>query len=98
MRHLATREAKSGNLVSRGHWKFPDVMIEEIDAQLYDGKLDGQAHLDVLTRRLSAQAQSRFDYHQSSVLLDPPVQRWLKQFAWENPPFVESEIGLKLPP
>jgi hypothetical protein len=96
--NLTAGDVAIGTLAARGHWDFPELDVAEIKADLYKGKLNGHAGLDVITRQFTAFTETTFDYHQASVLLDPPVQRWLEQFAWENPPFIETELAFQAPP
>jgi hypothetical protein len=69
-----------------------------VKADLYKGKLNGHASLDVVSRQMTAFTETTFDYHLASVLLDPPVQRWLSQFAWQSPPFIQTEFAFRMPP
>jgi hypothetical protein len=96
--NLTAGDAQIGNLAARGNWTFPRLDLTELKADLYQGKLNADASIDVTSRRLTASGEALFDYHQAAVLLDPPVQKWLDQFAWEHPPLVKTQFGLQLPP
>jgi hypothetical protein len=95
--NILSEQIDIGSIRASGSWRFPNFQVRELDAQLYRGSIAGTAALDVETRNLSAGMQGDFDYHSISRLLDQPVQKWLHQFSWQVPPFVEAQVDLVAP-
>ena len=86
-----------GSLRTSGDWRFPQMAVA-LEAQLHGGYLKSAANLDVISREVSGSASGKFDYNKTAVLLDKPVQQWISQFSWEQPPLIESTVAFRLPP
>jgi hypothetical protein len=95
--NVLSEEIDIGSLRVDGDWAWPRFQIGHMNARLYDGEISGKASLDVATRKGSASAEGNFEYKKIARLLDRPVQRWLEQFAWETPPFIQAEARFELP-
>jgi hypothetical protein len=80
-----------------GSWRAPKLEINNLRAELCEGKLEGTARMDVVTRELMSSASMNFDVHKISQLLTPNSRRWLSQYNWEKPPFVTGETRLIMP-
>lgn len=94
---LVSEKMSIGSLNAAGAWNFPEFRVDQLDAQLYSGSIAGTSTLDVQTRRFAAGLQGDFDYHSLSRLFDRPVQKWLTQFSWQRPPFVEAKVEFVAP-
>ena len=80
-----------------GQWRAPDLLLTNLSATLYGGKLGVNAQLDVATRRLTFDAASDFDPKAISPFLSIPSRSWLNQFAWKNPPELQLSGLIPLP-
>jgi hypothetical protein len=94
---VASPKLQVQSLACSGHWKPPQLTISQIRAKLYDRNLQGNASLDVASRRVHADANSDFDAMKISGILTTNVQRWLKQFTWQEPPQVKGSCTFILP-
>lgn len=95
--NILSEQIDIGSIRAAGSWRFPEFHVRELDAQLYRGSIAGAASLEVESRKLAAELQGDFDYHSIARLLDRPVQKWLAQFSWRVPPFVEAQVQLVAP-
>lgn len=80
-----------------GKWAAPKLQISQVHGELYGGRLDVDAELDIATRRVRSNAQLSFDVHRVSALLNANGQKWLKQYGWEQPPAVQAQAEATLP-
>jgi hypothetical protein len=87
-----------GSLTAEGRWEFPRLDLKGLDARLHGGYLKAAGGLDVNTRNVSGNVEAKFHYDKAAVILDKPVQAWIAQFGWEEPPLVESTVLLRFPP
>lgn len=95
--NIRAGEIAVGSIESSGNWRYPELSLTNLGAQLYGGYLRGAATLNVVTREAHAQTESDFPYEKLSTLLDEPVQRWFAQFQWEDPPYVQSKARARFP-
>ncbi len=84
-------------IVCQGNWRAPALTVTNLHAQLYQGKLDARAHLNVATRELNVNASSDFEAKKIAPLLTEKGQKWLSQYSWESPPQVNGQLFLVLP-
>ena len=96
--NIRSGEIEIGSMMANGNWQFPELTITSLDAQPHGGHLKANGKLDVVSRKVSASADAKFSYERISVLLEKPVQRWLAQFTWQEPPAVQADFSLTLPP
>jgi hypothetical protein len=80
-----------------GQWAAPQLNIRRLAVELYDGRLDAEAGLDVDTREARAKVQFDFEVKKIATQLGPFVERWLGQFSWEKPPKAKGELSVVLP-
>jgi len=80
-----------------GHWTAPLLTITNLHGELYQGKVDARAELDVATRSLRANVATDVDAHKISPLLPEGAQYWLDQFSWGKAPDLQAEVALVLP-
>ena len=85
------------SLACSGHWKPPSLTISQMRVKLYDRTLQGDAGVNVETRRVRAEVSSDFDPLQITPILTTNVQRWLKQFTWQQAPEVQANCTFILP-
>lgn len=80
-----------------GNWQGPDLTIDKLAAQLYGGKLDAGAQVNVTNRLMTFHVKSDFDPQKVSQLLTPMAQNWLSYYSWQNPPDVSASGSMTLP-
>lgn len=81
-----------------GHWRFPDLTVTNLHASLYDGELAArEAHLNVLTRDVTAAMTVDFDVQRLDQALPPRALAWLAQFRYPHPPHAEVTVRARLP-
>lgn len=80
-----------------GAWHGPNFELRGLKAELYGGRLEGDAKLDVNSRRVSANAWLNFDVHKASDVMTEGGRRWLGQFSWSTPPEVSATAAATLP-
>ena len=84
-------------IVCQGNWRAPELSVTNLHTELYQGRLDARAELNVATRELMANTSSDFDAQKISPLLTETGRRWLSQFSWEKPPQANGQVFVKLP-
>jgi hypothetical protein len=85
-------------LEAEGRWRAPELIADKLALRLYHRRLDGTARLDVGSREVNCRVVSDFDPHKASALLTPAAARWMSQYDWTEPPKVNAEMRLVLPP
>jgi hypothetical protein len=95
--NLFIKEVQSGRLEAEGSWSFPQLLIDSLKTDLYQGHAQSSVSLNTQTMVLTLGANGDFDYQKISPLLDPTVAVWLAQFSWEEPPKVQATMSLTLP-
>lgn len=96
--NVLSEQIAVGTLESAGEWEWPRLSLTQLDARLYDGRMRGSAEIDLRSGQANASAEGGFDFKRVAQLLDRPVQRWLEQFSWTVPPFVQLNAAFRLPP
>jgi len=81
---------------SGGTWRAPHLSVTNLHAELYHGRIDAHADLDVASRVLEAGVVSDVDPHRLSVLTEG-AHRWLAQFTWQQAPAIKASLGVRLP-
>ena len=97
LRNLSSPKIEAQSLSCAGQWRTPDLKIEKLQAQLYDGHLDASAQLNVVTREARAQIVSDFEPRKIAPLLTPAGQHWISQYTWNEPPKVRGFLSAILP-
>jgi len=98
LRGAATPKLRFENLTFYGHWRAPQVVVENLQAELYGGHVKAGATLDVNSRELHCNGATDFDPHSISQLLKPAGRDWMAQFEWTTPPKVNARLRVVLPP
>jgi AsmA-like C-terminal region len=80
-----------------GTWRSPELTLTNAHAELYQGRFDASAALNVATRDLTFTGVSDFDAQKTLPLLTQGGREWLEQFGWTNPPLVHASGKLTLP-
>ena len=94
---VKTRRLAADRIVGRGQWRAPDLAVTNLHADLYQGRLDANAGLNVATRALRASLASDVDPHRISPLLFDEEPRWLAACSWDKPPEIKADGSLVLP-
>ncbi|MBE7503972.1 MAG: hypothetical protein HS113_27545 [Verrucomicrobiales bacterium] len=96
--HPQTPRVHLDRLNLDGHWRFPDLTVTNLHASLYDGELAvREAHLNVLTRDVTAAMTVDFDVQRLDQALPPSALAWLAQFRYPHPPHAEVTVRARLP-
>jgi hypothetical protein len=90
-------ELEASQIVCGGNWNAPMLAITNLQAELYGGKLDARARVDVASRVLRGTIVSDFDPHKTEHILTEGGRNWLQQYSWTQPPLVVGEVALMLP-
>lgn len=88
-------EAENIRLYAR--WEAPALVVEQLAATLYDGILDFQGTWNAKTRRTTLAGRFDFDVQRIGHLLSDQGKRWLSQYEFQNPPFVQVQGNVILP-
>jgi hypothetical protein len=84
-------------VVCGGGWRAPELTLTNLHTELYGGRLDMKAALDVATRAASFDVVSDFDAHKISPLLGTYAVRWMNKYSWEQPPKLSGHGEVVLP-
>jgi hypothetical protein len=85
-------------VVCAGGWRAPALTITNLHAELDQRRLDGRTRLDVATRALSLALASDIDPHSLAPMLAEDARHELAACSWEQPPRLEGEASVVLPP
>jgi hypothetical protein len=98
LRGLTSPKLRVDRLAFSGHWLAPQVVIENLQADLYGGPVTARAALDIASRELRSSGATGFNPLSISQLLNPAASNWLAQLAFVAPPKVNAQLRLTLPP
>jgi hypothetical protein len=85
-------------MICGGFWRAPDLTVTNLYAEMYQGRLNARAELNVATHALNFHAGSDFDAQKATPFLTAVGRHWLQQFSWEKPPIAQADGSLFLPP
>src|ERR1051325_510570 len=95
---VATVKGDLDHLEAAGHWRAPDLAVDDLTASVLGGKLLVAAKLNVASRDAIGRATIDFDVKKLDRLLTEGAQKWLSQYEWDHPPIASARGGGKLPP
>jgi hypothetical protein len=98
VRTLRTSQLAAQELTGGGSWRAPDLILTNLVARLDQRQLVAHSSLNVATRKLRLGFSSNLDPHTLGPRLIPGSERILAPFSWEQPPQLNGEISLVLPP
>jgi hypothetical protein len=84
-------------LACGGDWRAPELTLTNAHAELYRGRFDARAKLNVATREAAFDGMSDFDAQKALPLLTPGGREWLEQFSWTDPPLAHASGTVVLP-
>jgi hypothetical protein len=90
-------DLEAAHVACGGNWHAPMLAITNLQADLYDGKLDARARVNVETRVLKGTIVSDIDLHKTEHILTEGGRNWLQQYSWAQPPMVIGDVSLVLP-
>ena len=93
--HAGAFEFKA--LACGGYWRAPELTLTNAHAELYRGKFDAHARLNVVSREATFAGAADFDVQKVAPLLSEGARQWLGQYSWEIPPLVHATGGVVLP-
>jgi len=88
----------AGLVDCKGNWNAPELAITNLSAELGRGSLQAKADLNVATRALNFDVDSRFDLHAVAGLLTEQANTRLADISWGQPPHVNAIGRLTMPP
>lgn len=94
---LTSPKIQADELFGAAQWRAPELSITQLKSQLYGGKLDAKAGLNIATRKVVFEAASDFDAQKISPLLTPGAQDWLSNYSWKKAPHLKANGSLVLP-
>lgn len=94
---VKAQKFEASEIACGGNWRAPMLAITNLQADLYGGKLDARAKVDVASRRLNATVVSDFDPHKGAHILTDGGRQWLEQYSWTQPPALLGDVSLVLP-
>jgi hypothetical protein len=97
--NLHSNDFKCPELACGGTWRAPDLTLTNLHSEIYGGRLDASADLNVATRVARFAAVSDFDVLQAAPLLTAGGREWIakQEFAWEKPPLAHASGSAILP-
>ncbi len=85
-------------IICNGQWLAPELNVNHLKFDLYQGALTATGRLDVATRELTGHLDSNFELRSLASLFPTNYQAWLGDFAWTNPPAIQLTTTATLPP
>ncbi len=98
LRNITSPKLRFDHLAFSGRWHAPQVVIENLQGELYGGQVNAGAILDIASRELHCDGVTDFDPHSISQLFKPAAQNWMAQYEWTAPPMVNAQLRVVLPP
>jgi hypothetical protein len=98
MRNVTSPKLCIDHLAFTGHWLAPQLVIENLQGELYHGQVNAGAILDVGSRELHCNGVTDFSPLSISQLFKPSDQKFLEQFDFTTPPKVHTRLRVVLPP
>ncbi len=84
-------------LACGGNWRAPELTLTNAHAELYRGRFDAHANLNVATREATFEGMSDFDARKTLPLLTAGGREWLEQYSWTDPPLAHASGTVVLP-
>lgn len=97
VRALKSERLEAEGIRSSGWWSAPDLVVTNLQANLYRGELNAGARLDIVTRKLAFDATSSFDLKQLVPFLTGAARDWSAKLSWNEPPHLRCAGALILP-
>jgi len=80
-----------------GHWRAPELALDQFSARFGHGLFAATARLNVATRDVAFTGDSSFDLHALAPVLPPAVQEKLAKISWSHAPVWHVGGSLTLP-
>jgi hypothetical protein len=97
LQDVESQEMKASEVALNGLWDAPVLKISKLSTKLSSGEVKAQGDMNVATRALHIQLSSSLDPRAFKPLVPEPAQKTLAQLAWNEPPKLFAEFGLRLP-
>ncbi|MDQ6631638.1 MAG: hypothetical protein M3Y82_07750, partial [Verrucomicrobiota bacterium] len=94
---IKSPKLEAQKLFCAGRWSAPDLVLEKIQGELYDGHFEVAGQLNISSRAAQIKATSDFDLQKIVPLLTDGGKRFFQKYAWENPPQVRGQAQAILP-
>ena len=91
------RSLEAENIRLHARWKAETLVVQQLAATLYNGNLDFQGTWNAKTRRTTLAGRFDFDVQRIRHLLSDQGRRWLSQYKFQKPPFVQVQASTILP-
>ena len=99
LENIHADDFKSKEVSFGGNWRAPGLTITNLHTEMYQGRFDADADLNVATRVASFSCTSDFDVLKATPLLTPGAREWFEhqELAWEKPPVAHGSGSVVLP-
>lgn len=99
VQNVQAHDFKSSEVICGGRWRAPVLTVTNLHTEMYQGRFDADAILNVVTRNARFACVSDFDVLKAQPLLPPVASNWIahQEFAWEKPPLVRGSGSVTLP-
>jgi hypothetical protein len=94
---LQSRGFETAELALSGRWRAPELTISNLQAELYQQRLEARADLNVATRALGLSFVSDLDPHKITPLISEQATHELAPYSWPEPPKLKGSLSLTLP-
>lgn len=91
------RSLEAENIRLYARWEAETLVVQQLAATLYNGNLDFQGTWNPETRRTTLAGRFDFDFQRIRHLLSDQGKRWLNQYEFQKPPFVQIQASTILP-
>jgi hypothetical protein len=98
VQNLASPKLAMDYAAFSGRWRAPQIEIDNLRGKLYDGSAMVAGSLNVASRELRAHGVTDFTPLFVTQLFSVPVQEWLAQLGFGEPPKVHAQVRVILPP
>ncbi|MGI8965016.1 MAG: hypothetical protein ACR2H1_02890, partial [Limisphaerales bacterium] len=94
---IKTPKLEAQRLFCSGQWRAPNLVLERIQGELYDGHFEAAGLLNISSRAAQIKGISDFDLQKIVPLLTEGGKRFFQKYAWEKPPQVRGQAQAILP-
>ncbi|HEX5397602.1 MAG TPA: AsmA-like C-terminal region-containing protein [Verrucomicrobiae bacterium] len=94
---LESDKLNADSVVLAGSWNAPDLVVNNLSAQVGGGPIEARTRLNVATREFVFTNVSRFDLHAIAALLTDKTRERLAEFTWTQPPSLHADGSIILP-
>jgi hypothetical protein len=94
---LVSPQVRGQNISCAGDWRPFELIITNLDASAFGGRVSATAELNASTRATHLKLVSNCDAHELAALFSKDARTWLDQLHWPVPPRLDADLSLTLP-